>query len=146
MMNPSPTKTVEHFAFVEVTLVQYATVAGHLPGVTGSCGCAAPAACASEGAAEYYRPQPYPRQVRAQTRVRPFLTILSSDMQAPSREADANVRKKDSSAKCEEEESTTSVPKMVPVNISCQRGAGVRISRLGRWDASSRKPAICVGK
>ena len=36
MMNPSPTELVELFTFVEVTLVQYATVAGHFP---GSCSC-----------------------------------------------------------------------------------------------------------
>ena len=33
MMNPRPTEIVEIFTFVEVTLVQYATVAGHFPGV-----------------------------------------------------------------------------------------------------------------
>ena len=31
MMNPSPTKIVELFSFVEVTLIQYATIAGHFP-------------------------------------------------------------------------------------------------------------------
>ena len=36
MMNPSPTEIVELFSFVEVTLIQYATVAGHLPGVAAS--------------------------------------------------------------------------------------------------------------
>ena len=36
MMNPSPTEIVELFSFVEVTLIQYATVAGHFPGVTAS--------------------------------------------------------------------------------------------------------------
>ena len=36
MMNPSPTEIVELFSFVEVTLVQYATVAGHFPGVNAS--------------------------------------------------------------------------------------------------------------
>ena len=36
-------------------------------------------------------------------------------MQVPSREADANVRTKAPSTKCEDEASTTSVPKMVPV-------------------------------
>ena len=35
-MNPSPTEIVELFTFVEVTLVQYATVAGHLPGVAAA--------------------------------------------------------------------------------------------------------------
>ena len=30
-MNPSPTEIVELFTFVEVTLVQCATVAGHPP-------------------------------------------------------------------------------------------------------------------
>ena len=34
MMNPSPTEIVELFSFVEVTLIQYAEVAGHFPGVT----------------------------------------------------------------------------------------------------------------
>ena len=36
MMNPSPTEIVELFSFVEVTLIQYATVAGHFPEVTAS--------------------------------------------------------------------------------------------------------------
>ena len=36
MMNPSPTEIVELFSFVEVTLIQYATVAGHFPGVNAS--------------------------------------------------------------------------------------------------------------
>ena len=36
MMNPSPTEIVELFSFVEVTLIQYASVAGHFPGVTAS--------------------------------------------------------------------------------------------------------------
>ena len=36
MMNPSPTEIVELFSFVEVTLIQYATVAGHFPGVKAS--------------------------------------------------------------------------------------------------------------
>ena len=36
MMNPSPTEIVELFSFVEVTLTQYATVAGHFPGVAAS--------------------------------------------------------------------------------------------------------------
>ena len=36
MMNPSPTKIVELFSFVEVTLIQYAAVAGHFPGVAAS--------------------------------------------------------------------------------------------------------------
>ena len=36
MMNPSPTEIVELFVFVEVTLVQYATVAGHFPSVNAS--------------------------------------------------------------------------------------------------------------
>ena len=36
MTNPSPIEIVELFSFVEVTLIQYATVAGHLPGVTAS--------------------------------------------------------------------------------------------------------------
>ena len=36
MMNPSPTEIIELFAFVEVTLVQYATVAGHFPGVAAA--------------------------------------------------------------------------------------------------------------
>ena len=35
-MNPSPSEIVELFSFVEVTLIQYATVAGHFPGVTAS--------------------------------------------------------------------------------------------------------------
>ena len=35
-MNPSPTEIVELFSFVEVTLIQYATVAGHFPGVAAS--------------------------------------------------------------------------------------------------------------
>ena len=36
IMNPSPTDIVEHFAFVEGTLVPYATVAGHFPGVAAA--------------------------------------------------------------------------------------------------------------
>ena len=36
MMNPSPTEIVELFVFVEVTLIQYATIAGHFPGVNAS--------------------------------------------------------------------------------------------------------------
>ena len=36
MMNPSPSEIVELFSFVEVTLTQYATVAGHFPRVTAS--------------------------------------------------------------------------------------------------------------
>ena len=36
MMNPSPTEIVELFVFVEVTLIQYATVAGHFPSVNAS--------------------------------------------------------------------------------------------------------------
>ena len=36
MMNPSPTEIVELFSFVEVTLIQYATVAGRFPGVAAS--------------------------------------------------------------------------------------------------------------
>ena len=36
MMNPSPTEIVELFSFVEVTLIQHATVAGHFPGVAAS--------------------------------------------------------------------------------------------------------------
>ena len=38
MMNPSPSESeiVELFFFVEVTLIQYATVAGHFPRVTAS--------------------------------------------------------------------------------------------------------------
>ena len=32
MMNPSPTEIVDLFVFVEVTLIQYATVAGHFSG------------------------------------------------------------------------------------------------------------------
>ena len=36
MMNPSPTEIVELFSFVEVTLIQYATVAGPFPGVAAS--------------------------------------------------------------------------------------------------------------
>ena len=36
MMNPSPTEIVELFSFVEVTLIQCATVAGHFPGVAAS--------------------------------------------------------------------------------------------------------------
>ena len=36
MMNPSPTEIVELFVFVEVTLIHYATVAGHFPGVSAS--------------------------------------------------------------------------------------------------------------
>ena len=36
MMNPSPTEIVELFSFVEVTLIHYATVAGHFPGVAAS--------------------------------------------------------------------------------------------------------------
>ena len=36
MMNPSPSEIVELFSFVEVALIQYATVAGHFPEVTAS--------------------------------------------------------------------------------------------------------------
>ena len=36
IMNPSPTENVKLFTFVEVTLVQYAVVAGHLPGVAAA--------------------------------------------------------------------------------------------------------------
>ena len=36
MMNPSPSEIVDLFSFVEVTLIQYATVARHFPGVTAS--------------------------------------------------------------------------------------------------------------
>ena len=36
MMNPSLTEIVELFSFVEVTLIQYATVAGHFPSVNAS--------------------------------------------------------------------------------------------------------------
>ena len=35
-MNPSPTGIMELCTFVEVALVQYATVAGHLPGVSAA--------------------------------------------------------------------------------------------------------------
>ena len=36
IMNPSPSEIVDLFSFVEVTLMQYATVAGHFPGVTAA--------------------------------------------------------------------------------------------------------------
>ena len=36
MMNPSPTEIVDLFVFVEVTLIQYATAAGHFPGVNAA--------------------------------------------------------------------------------------------------------------
>ena len=36
IINPSPTEIVELFSFVEVSLIQYATVAGHFPGVAAS--------------------------------------------------------------------------------------------------------------
>ena len=36
MMNPSPTEIVELFSFVEASLIQCATVAGHFPGVAAS--------------------------------------------------------------------------------------------------------------
>ena len=36
MMSPSPTEIVELFSSVEVTLIQYATVAGHFPSVNAS--------------------------------------------------------------------------------------------------------------
>ena len=36
MMNPSPTEIVELFSFVEVTLIQYATIAGHFPSTNAS--------------------------------------------------------------------------------------------------------------
>ena len=36
IMNPSPIEVVELFTFVEVTLVQYAIVAGHLPRVAAA--------------------------------------------------------------------------------------------------------------
>ena len=35
-MNPSPTEIVELFSFVETTLIQYATVAGHFPSATAA--------------------------------------------------------------------------------------------------------------
>ena len=35
-MNPSPTEIVELFSFVEATLIQYATVAGHFPSATAA--------------------------------------------------------------------------------------------------------------
>ena len=74
-------------------------------------GLAAPAACASEGAPEYYRSQPHPRQVMSPNSSQ----TLPQDLSAPNREADANVRTKVSSTKSKYEESTTSVPMMVPV-------------------------------
>ena len=43
IMIPSPTDIVELFAFVEVTLIQYATVARHLPGVAAAAAAAAAA-------------------------------------------------------------------------------------------------------
>ena len=36
LMNPSPTEIVELFSFVETTLIQYATVAGHFPSATAA--------------------------------------------------------------------------------------------------------------
>ena len=36
MINPSPSEIVELFTFVEVALIQYATVAGHFPGVAAA--------------------------------------------------------------------------------------------------------------
>ena len=36
LMNPSPTEIVELFSFVEATLIQYATVAGHFPSATAA--------------------------------------------------------------------------------------------------------------
>ena len=36
LMNPSPAEIVELFSFVEVTLIQYATVAGHFPTATAA--------------------------------------------------------------------------------------------------------------
>ena len=36
LMNPSPTEIVELFSFVETTLIQYATVAGHFPTATAA--------------------------------------------------------------------------------------------------------------
>ena len=36
LMNPSPTEIVELFSFVEATLIQYATVAGHFPMATAA--------------------------------------------------------------------------------------------------------------
>ena len=36
IMNPNPTDKVGLFTFVDVTLVQYATVTGHLPGTTAA--------------------------------------------------------------------------------------------------------------
>ena len=35
-MNPSPTEIVELFSFVEATLIQYATIAGHFPSPTAA--------------------------------------------------------------------------------------------------------------
>ena len=71
---------------------------------------AALAVCASEGAAEYYRPQPNPRQVVSPSSSQ-TLPQDTSHTQVPNREADANVRTENSPAKCKEEEaSTTSTP------------------------------------
>ena len=36
MMSPSPTEIVELFSFVEATLIQYATLAGHFPSANAS--------------------------------------------------------------------------------------------------------------
>ena len=36
LMNPSPTEIVELFSFVEATLIQYATIAGHFPSATAA--------------------------------------------------------------------------------------------------------------
>ena len=36
LMNPNPTEIVELFSFVETTLIQYATVAGHFPSATAA--------------------------------------------------------------------------------------------------------------
>ena len=36
MMNPNASEIVDLFSFVEVTLTQYATVAGRFPGVTAA--------------------------------------------------------------------------------------------------------------
>ena len=90
------------------SLTEYLDRVGYVPELT------APAACASEGAAEYYRTQSHLRQAMSPNSSQtlpqnPFQT------QAPSRGAGANVQTKDPSTECKDDDSTTSIPKMVPV-------------------------------
>ena len=105
-----------------------------------------PATCASEGAAEYYRSQPYPRQVMSpnSSQTLPQDTYYT---QAPNRKADANARTKESSVKSEDEESSTSVRiKKVPVKVggyklNCQRSVSARGSHDPGGNAPGQQQA-----